>query len=336
MIPLVSILIPAFNAERWIAETIQSALGQTWSAKEIVIVDDGSRDQTLAIAQRFASKSVKVVTQVNQGAAAARNKAYSLCEGEYIQWLDADDLLAPDKITKQMAILKSDDSRRVLLSSAWGHFIHRRDKAKFVPTPLWDDLSPIEWLLHNLQNGVFLQTASWLVSRELTEATGPWDVRLLGDDDGEYFSRVVRASERVRFAPQAKIFYRRVAYSRLSHVGLSNKKLEAHFLSMELQIRNIRMLEDSGRTRAACLKFLQRFAIYFYPERPDILTNMKRLAAELGGHLEDPRLGWKYAWIQKIFGWTAAKQAQFCYSACKLSVMSSWEKIQSHFEAGPA
>src|SRR5436190_23310673 len=95
---LVSILIPAYNAERWIADAIRSALAQTWSRKEIIIVDDGSRDRTLSLAREFASKTVSVVSQENQGASAARNKALSVCEGDYIQWLDADDLLAPDKI----------------------------------------------------------------------------------------------------------------------------------------------------------------------------------------------------------------------------------------------
>jgi len=102
MTPLVSILIPAYNAERWIAETIRSALGQTWPNKEIIVVDDGSTDQTVRVAQQFASKSVSIVSQKNQGAAAARNKAFELCQGDYVQWLDADDLLSPDKIAYQM------------------------------------------------------------------------------------------------------------------------------------------------------------------------------------------------------------------------------------------
>src|ERR1035437_3336855 len=88
--PLVSILIPAFNAQDWITDTLRSAIAQTWDRKEIIVVDDGSRDQTLAIARRFESDDVRVVTQKNQGAAAARNKAFSLSQGEYIQWLDAD------------------------------------------------------------------------------------------------------------------------------------------------------------------------------------------------------------------------------------------------------
>jgi len=69
MKPLVSILIPAYNAERWIADTIQSALAQTWPTKEIIIVDDGSSDQTLQVAREFACKTVCLVQQENQGAA---------------------------------------------------------------------------------------------------------------------------------------------------------------------------------------------------------------------------------------------------------------------------
>src|SRR5713101_6428833 len=100
--PLVSILIPAYNAQSWIGETLQSAISQTWDRKEIIVVDDGSKDDTLAIARQFESCGVRVVTQKNQGAAAARNKAFSLSQGDFIQWLDADDLLASDKITKQL------------------------------------------------------------------------------------------------------------------------------------------------------------------------------------------------------------------------------------------
>jgi glycosyltransferase involved in cell wall biosynthesis len=322
MRPLVSILIPAFNAERWIADTIESALGQSWEQKEIIVIDDGSTDQTLPIARRFTSKAVTVATQPNQGAAAARNKAFSLSQGDYIQWLDADDLLAPGKIAKQMEALARFQSKRTLLSSAWGYFTHRSSGATFSPTSLWRDLSPIEWLLGNLRDGVFLQTASWLVSRELTETAGPWNIRLLGDDDGEYFSRVVHLSDGVRFVPHAKTFYRQVASARLSHVGLSHKKLDAHFLSMQLQIRNIRSLEDSDRVRCACLAFLQRYMTYFYPERLDVVKQLEQLAADLGGHVSVPRLSWKYAWIQKVFGWTAAKRAQLFYNQLKASVLS--------------
>src|SRR4030095_8981359 len=98
---LVSILVPAYNKEAWIGDTIKSALAQTWQNKELIIVDDGSKDRTLDVIRRFESVSVKVVAQENQGACAARNRAYSLAQGAYIQWLDADDLLHPQKIETQ-------------------------------------------------------------------------------------------------------------------------------------------------------------------------------------------------------------------------------------------
>src|ERR1039458_1119717 len=97
MKPLVSILIPAYNAEEWIGDTIRSSVGQTWPRKEIIVVDDGSRDRTAEVARRFASKEVAVASVKNQGAASARNHALRLCQGDYIQWLDAADLLAPDQ-----------------------------------------------------------------------------------------------------------------------------------------------------------------------------------------------------------------------------------------------
>ena len=172
-------------------------------------MDDGSTDSTLSIAQEFSSSSVQIITQPNQGAAAARNKAYSLSQGEYIQWLDADDLLAPDKISKQMELLLRERNDRMLVSAAFGRFRHRISSARFCPTSLWCDLSPADWLIRKLVDNVFMQTAVWLVSRQLAEAAGPWDTRLLGDDDGEYFCRVILACDQIRFVPESKIYYRR-------------------------------------------------------------------------------------------------------------------------------
>ena len=104
MAPLISILIPAYNAEKWIAETLESALAQTWPNKEVIVVDDGSTDRTLLIARQFESPWVKVLSQPNQGASSARNVAFGLSQGDYIQWLDADDVLAPDKLAQQMEV----------------------------------------------------------------------------------------------------------------------------------------------------------------------------------------------------------------------------------------
>ena len=330
---LVSILIPAYNAEEWIADTISSALDQTWPRKEIIVVDDGSRDGTLSAARALESPSVRVVSQENQGAAVARNHAYSICQGDYIQWLDADDLLSPDKIAKQLEVAVDCQDPRKLLSSAWGFFSYRANRAKFLSTSLWTDLSPVEWLLRKLGENSHMQTATWLVSRELTEAAGVWDTRLAVDDDGEYFCRVILASNGIRFLPESKVFYRVTPASRLSYIGQSDKKKDAMLLSMRLHVQYLLSLEDSDRTREACLTYLHTWLISFYPERPDIVENLQELAQSLGGRLEIPRLRWRYAWIAPLCGWRVAKRAQFALPQLKASALRRWEGAMHRLEA---
>jgi glycosyltransferase involved in cell wall biosynthesis len=328
MTPLVSILIPAYNAERWIADTIRSALAQTWPDKEVIIIDDGSRDRTLSIARQFASRDVFVVTQENQGASAARNKAFERCQGAYVQWLDADDLLAPDKIARQMEAGEL-ERKRTLISSTWGYFIYSPNRAKFVPTPLWCDLAPVEWLIRKMGQNLHMPPATWLVSRELTEAAGPWDRRLSFDDDGEYFCRVILTSDAIRFVPNAKTFYRVSGFSSLSSMDESDEKLASLFLSMQLHVGYIRSLEDSERVRAECLNYLQLRFIRFYPERVAFVEQLQRLAATLGGRLQIPQLSWKYSWMRKILGWRLTKRFRQHYNWAKSFVVRYFFRVNS-------
>jgi len=326
MKPLVSILIPAYNAQEFLSATIRSAVGQTWDAKEIIIVDDGSRDETLRIAKRFESGNVKVVSQANQGAAATRNTALSIAQGEFIQWLDADDLLAPDKIEAQIEIALRTGRSDVALSSPWAYFMYRPVKARFKPTALWEDMSPLEWLTRKMEHNLHMQTATWLVSRQLTQVAGPWNTTLLGDDDGEYFCRVLLASDGVRFVPEAKAYYRQVGSTRVSYIGRSDKKLKAHWLSMKAHINYLRSLEDSERIRAACLAYLQSSLIYFYREDGRIVTEAEEMARELGGQLQVPRLPWKYSLIRAVFGWEVAKRARILFGGIRWSLENCWDK----------
>jgi glycosyltransferase involved in cell wall biosynthesis/peptidoglycan/xylan/chitin deacetylase (PgdA/CDA1 family) len=334
--PLVSILIPAFNAEELIAETLQSALAQTWQRKEIIVVDDGSTDRTAEIARRFEREGVRVYTRQNEGAASSRNFAYQLSKGEYIQWLDADDLLAPDKIALQMNAMPNPRNKRLLLSSAWGRFIYRQERSKFTPSGLWCDLSPLEWLLRKMGGNFFMQTASWLVSRELSEAAGPWDSRLLSDDDGEYFCRVLLASEGVRFVPESRVYYRGpgVAFGSLSYIGRSARKLEAHWLSMRLHLGYLRSLENSERVKEACLNYLRASQVNFYPEMSDIIQELKVIADDLGGQLGRPSLSWKYSWIERLFGWHLAKSVQQKLLRFRWATEKKWDR--SIFRLGQA
>ena len=336
MKPLVSILIPAYKAERWIAETIRSAIGETYARKEIIVVDDGSPDQTAAVARQFASKEVTVVSTDNQGAVAARNYAFSLCQGDYIQWLDADDILAPDKIERQVAAMKAGESRKILLSSSWAPFYYRTHKARFICTALCQDLTPADWLIHKMSGNLHMQTATWLTSRELCEAAGKWNSQMLSDDDGEYFCRVLLKSEGTRFVPGTGVFYRTVTTDRLSHIGNSEKKRDAMFLSMQLHVQYLRSLEDSERVRKACLTYLQNWFHNFFPDRPDIVGRLQVLAAELGGELKAPQLRWKYAWMRHFLGWKAAQSAQSTIPKLKAACIRNCDRAIYQLESRDA
>lgn len=332
MKPLVSILIPAYNAEKWVGYTLQSATAQTWKRKEIIVVDDGSTDRTAAVVRQFASKEVKLVSIENRGLSGAVNHAYRLCQGDYIQELDSDDLLAPDKIERQLGALKEGDSRRILLSSPWAYFYFRTHRARFIPNSLWKDLSPVEWLLRKMGENLHMQNATWLVSRELAEAAGPWEEKLHYDQDGEYFARVLLASEGTRFVAGARIFYRVSSSNRISYIGSSDKKKESLLHSMKLHIQYLRSLEESERVRKACLTYLQTWYPAFHPSRPDIAAELQDLAAQLQGRLEEPHLRWKYAWMKPVFGSNAAEKAQTVLPELRSSLARHWDKTMYRLE----
>jgi glycosyltransferase involved in cell wall biosynthesis len=330
MKPLVSILITAYNAENTIGQTLESAIGQTWPRKEIIVVDDGSTDRTAEVVRQF--KDVILVSTKNQGQSAAQNHAFSLSQGDYVQYLDADDLLLPDKIEMQLAALRESDSRRILLSSPWAPFYHRTRPGRFVRNSLCQDLSPVEWLLRKMREGIHMQTGTWLVSRELAKTAGPWDTRLHFDQDGEYFCRVLLASEGTRFVPGTGIYYRMSGMNRVSFIGNSDKKKDSLLLSMKLNIQHLRSFEDSERVRKACVAYIQYWSPNFHIRRPDLMQQAQQLAASLGGQLSVPKLSWKYSWIEKLFGWAVARQVCRRWNECKSYIIRSCDKVLFRLE----
>jgi GT2 family glycosyltransferase len=316
---LVSILIPAYNAERWIGQTIASALSQTWPNKEIIIVDDGSSDSTVAVAKTYQTRLLKIVTQSNLGAAAARNKALSFAQGDYIQWLDADDLLAPDKISQQLAATDSRGDSRVLLTSPFGTFFYCHQRAKYQPTSLWRTLTPLEWMAAKFIDNAWMNPAAWLVSRRLTETAGPWDQRLSrsGDDDGEYICRVVLASEQVMFVPAAKCYYR------VGHPGTLSRRraddaYEALLLATALSINHLLSAADNQDTRAACIRLLENRLWHFYPEKFALAAELQRLAVALGSNRLQLRETWKYLLAARLCGPAGAKKLREIVSRTRL------------------
>lgn len=112
--PLVSVIIPVFNCEAYLAEAVGSVLAQTYRPLEIVIVNDGSTDGSAEVARSFDDPSVRYCYQENAGIGAARNKGIDLARGEYFAFLDADDIWAPEKLSLQMACLEKDPDLEIV------------------------------------------------------------------------------------------------------------------------------------------------------------------------------------------------------------------------------
>lgn len=107
--PLISVIVPCYNYGHYLSDTLHSILGQTVTNWECIIIDDGSTDTTKEIAEQFCSKDFRFIYtyQNNQGLSAARNKGIEIAKGEYIQFLDADDMIAPEKIKEQLNCFES-------------------------------------------------------------------------------------------------------------------------------------------------------------------------------------------------------------------------------------
>lgn len=106
-LPLVSTIIPTYNAEKWIRETVDSVLAQTYSPVEIIVVDDGSKDGTRAILSTYGDRIRVIENDINQGVSISRNIAIDNSKGDYIALLDHDDLWHPQKLEKQMSLFNS-------------------------------------------------------------------------------------------------------------------------------------------------------------------------------------------------------------------------------------
>lgn len=327
MSELVSILIAAYNAEKWIGDTIKSALNQTYPRKEIIIVNDGSSDNTLAIAERFESRSLKVISQENKGANVARNRALEYAQGDYIQWLDADDLLHPEKIALQLDGSENGQSSRTLLTCSWGKFIFRQQKANIKPDALWQDAEPVDWIMRKFMDNLWMNPTVWLVSRRLTELAGPWDERLSIDQDGEYICRVVAASERVKFVRNARAYYRQWGFSQVSRT-YSKKSRESLFLSMTLSIQHLLSLETSERTRRASLIFLQSIQpLSYFADDAELVEKTRILAHELGGELIPPKFTTKEYLMCKLFGMKRGRKLMSALRKLRFATAVKWDEL---------
>jgi glycosyltransferase involved in cell wall biosynthesis len=307
MNPLVSIITPAFNAEPYIAETLRSVLSQTHSRFEVLVVNDGSRDGTLAAARSFTDPRIKVIDQQNRGASAARNRGLKEAQGEFVQYLDADDLLAPNKIEIQLRRLLSHPNATA--TGRWGRFSSTPEKAFFVPESFWIDMEPVNWLVERWERASMVHPAGWLMPRSVIDRAGGWDESLTLDDDGEYFGRIVLSSERILFCDEAVSFYRSGLPTSLSG-SKSPVAWKSALRSIDLGADRLIAFENSPRTRRACSRAYEEFVYACYPEVSEQRDRAWKRVRELGGPYFRPQMGPKMKAVSRIVGWKLAKRLQ--------------------------
>ncbi len=286
--PLVSVIIPAFNAARWIERAVTSATSQTWQNVEVTVVDDGSTDDTAQIVETMNDLRVRLVRQENAGAAAARNLGLRNSRGDLVQFLDADDLLAPDKLALQIEALRQSPGGSVA-SCAWARFGTDPGSAVSVVEPVWTESEPIEWIIKSLSGGGMMQPACWLTPRAIAEQAGPWDETLSLHDDGEYFTRVLLESRMNVFVGATKVYYRDVPDSLSRRRG--RDAIVSALAVCVSRHRHLLAARDSNAARRALATQYAQFAYEFGAAAPDLaaqaLDAISRLGAqplnEIGG-----------------------------------------------------
>lgn len=237
MSKLVSILMPVYNAEKWINESIQSVLNQTYSNWELIIVDDGSVDNSFEIAKIYKEKDTRVIIykQDNFGACAARNKAFELSKGDYIQYLDADDLLSENKIEKQIQTVQAFDYKDAIVTCTWEKF-HKKIVDTSSPIRFIDKSykEPINWLVDSWARGEHGVVMMWLIPRHLIEKAGKWNEELKVNQDGEFFCRVLIETSQILYVESARVYYRVDNPDSVSQLKISEDKAQSHLNSFIL------------------------------------------------------------------------------------------------------
>ena len=306
--PLGSILIPCYNAERWIAETLEASLAQTWSHTEIIVVDDGSKDKTVEVVKRYESRGVKLIVQENRGAAAARNTAFRASEGDYVQFLDADDLISPNKIQSQIMRLMREPEAVAICP--WGRFFDNSDQVSLDPSPSWQSLPPVDWLVETWSRGSgMLFPAMWLIPREIVNRAGLWREDLSLNDDGEFFTRVVLASSGVLFCPDDTAYYRSGIPGSLSATR-SVRGWQSGFEAICSCIEALRKVEDSDRVRRCGSLLWQVYAHSAYPHHRQLANKALDNAHTLHKFTITPDGGRMFHLTMRLVGWKAARILQ--------------------------
>lgn len=289
----VSIIIPLHNSVNTIKETIQSCLKQTYQNIEVVVIENGSNDGSLAMVREINDSRIKTFDIGKASATIARNFGFTKATGEYIQYLDADDLLDKNKISHQMQLLECLDKNSIV-SGQWLKFKNDIEGVIASPQKIWKDYdNPIQWLVDSWTGGGMMQTACWLAHRSLIESAGMWNEELYQNpnDDGEFFCRVLLKASKIRYVKESKVYYRIPSSSNVSE-NRSPEAVSSLLKTYHSYQKEIFKYSESDDVKMALAFNYRRFIYEFHPNYPDLLNeaeneinklNLSRLPLT-GGH----------------------------------------------------
>lgn len=310
--PKISIIIPAYNAAAFLAETIGSVIRQTWKNKELIIIDDASIDETYLIAKAHECEWIQVFKlEQNKGQSYCSNLGLGKSSGEVIKFLDADDLISDSYLAEMMDNYQDDSSMY------FSHCINFEEKAgqkTFYSYDIedWSSMLPIAFLLGKMSN--MRQGGRWLIPRKIIEIGGGWNEELSLINDYEYFNRLCLHSSKIWYCKTAILYYRRVSGS-LSSQTTENAYLSA-YKSITLSGELLLSYENSKMTNVHIANAYQGLLYSIYPKYPKITSLIESKIKSLGGATLDPYFGGKIInVVAKILGWKFAKHVQMCKQA---------------------
>lgn len=200
--PTISVIIPAYNAEGTILETIKSVQWQTFSDLEIIVINDGSTDQTLELLQNIQDNRLKIFSYENGGLSVARNRGITNASGKYIAFLDADDLWTPDKLELQFVTLQQHPDAGVAYS--WTYFMDEQGKSSIPGVSIFFQ-GDVQANL--LVNNFIASGSNPLIARQAIKSVGDFDPACAGCADWDYWLRLA-AHWHFVVVPKHQIFYR--------------------------------------------------------------------------------------------------------------------------------
>ena len=294
-------------------KSINSALNQTHYDIEIIVVDDGSTDKSFEVAKTFESERVKIVKQVNSGAAIARNTGLSFATGDYIQFLDAGDLITIDKIEKQVLQLERNPNMLAVCNYI------QIDNYENIPSFSTIDQSsfihssdnPVNFLINLLGgNGQsnFIQTNCWLVPRNLILKAGLWREFRCPDDDGEFFSRMILASEGIVHVEGVYNYYYMSTQSNQLSTNMNSKYVMNKLLS--IQLKHHYLIAAGGHpnlNKAIAMQYFY-FSISHFPQSKKIVAIAYKRYKEFNIKIKLPIIGGRFIMLlSKVFGWKISR-----------------------------